>query len=366
MRKACERSASTVGLFTNRSRDGSNPSLCAICKTVGYVLRSVVGCSPDRVVHRTRQETPRRCGERIVIRSHRHGFVSVVIPAFNMQDLVGRAVESALAQTYGQTEILVIDDGSTDETRAVVQAFGEPVRLISKSNGGLSSARNRGIAEASGEFIAYLDADDYWEAEKLARQIDHMRARRDVGFCSTATRVVDAKGTVLNIWQCPCADGQILKIIFEANATVPGSGSSVVVRADVQRHVGPFDEQLRSLEDIDMWMRLAAEASYTCIPEPLTVIRKRPGSMSRHLDVMRESAIRVMRKNRHLLNPEDRGRFWESAYAAMLTDYAKWEFRAGRKLAALAHVTEAAMRAPIARGRLCAGLFIAMVRGTEI
>ena len=299
--------------------------------------------------------------------SGRLPLVSVVIPAYNVADLVGRAIDSVLGQTYQSFEILVVDDGSGDETAAVAAARSDAaVRVISKQNRGLSSARNRGIDEATGEYIAYLDADDYWEPGKLESQIGLLQANPDLGFCSTAARVIDDRGETMNVWSCPSIQGSSLKAIFSRNATVAGSGSGVVVRTRLQRRVGYFDENLRSLEDIDMWMRLSALTGYACIDNPLAVILKRPDSMSRHLDVMRDSAIRVMRKNRHLLDQRDQGRFWQGAYASVLADYAKWEYREGRVSEALRHLGEAAVRAPISRGRLCASLCLAMIRGEEL
>jgi hypothetical protein len=133
---------------------------------------------------------------------------------------------------------------------------------------------------------------------------------------------------------------------------VAGSGSSVLAKRRLFEQAGLFDVNLKSLEDIDMWMRLASLCGYACIDEQLTVIVKSPDSMSGNLDVMRRSALQVMHKNRHLLPPAERGRFWQGAYAGVLTDYAKWELRAGRRLDAIRHLLEALARAPLARWKL--------------
>lgn len=292
--------------------------------------------------------------------------VSVVIPAYNAAWCVGHAIDSALAQQYLEREILVVDDGSTDTTPQVLEKYGAAIRVTRKRNGGLSSARNAGIRVADGELVAFLDADDYWLPSKLSRQVALLDARPEIGFCSTAAALESLDGSRLGEWACAPPVGDMLREIFARNAAVAGSGSAVLARRELFERAGMFDEGLKSLEDIDMWMRLAAMTGYACVPEPLTVVRRNPESMSRNLDIMRESAIRVLRKNRHLLAAGDQGAFWQASYASMLADYAKWEYRAGRRFAAIGHLCEGMVRAPLARGRLMLGLMVAIATGERI
>ncbi len=287
--------------------------------------------------------------------------VSVVIPAFNAAWCICRAVDSVLAQTWRDYELLVVDDGSTDDTAARLASYAGALRLISKANGGLSSARNAGIAQAKGEYIAFLDADDWWMPEKLERQVALLDSRPEIVFCSTTTVVQTPEGRRLVDWGCRNKTESTLACIFSANAHVAGSGSSVMARRDALRLAGEFDVTLRSLEDIDMWMRLAALGDYACIDEPLSVILKSVDSMSGNLDVMRAAAIRVMHKNRHLLPPEQRGGFWRAAFAGVLADYAKWEYRRGRTFQAIWHLLQSLALAPLARGRMLAGLLLAVL-----
>lgn len=292
--------------------------------------------------------------------------VSVVIPAFNAAAFIGQAIDSVLAQTWPHREILVVNDGSTDDTPDRLRTYGDAIRVIDKPNGGLSSARNRGIEEASGRYVTFLDADDRWLPEKLAQQIAVMESEMGIGFCSTVAQVVDPEGRRLNIWPCPDIQGSLLETLFRQNGAIPGSGSGVMVRRALFETVGLFDEALRSLEDIDMWMRLAAIADYRCIDEPLTIIVKHPDSMSRNLAVMRESAERVMRKNRHLLPREAQGTFWRCGYAAMLADYAKGEYRAGRKGLALLLLLRGLMWCPLGQARSHIGLILAMLGNRQL
>lgn len=297
--------------------------------------------------------------------SERMPHVSVVIPAYNAAWCIRRAVDSVLAQDYRDFEVIVVDDGSQDETAAVLAAYGDALRVVGKPNGGLSSARNAGIAAARGDHVAFLDADDWWLPAKLAHQVALLDGRPDVLFCSTTTRVVTPDGRSLADWRCGGGAGKgeadALAAIFAINAHVAGSGSAVLARREAFARAGGFDESLRSLEDIDMWMRLAALGDYACIDEPLTVIEKRADSMSGNLEVMRASAIRVMRKNRGLLPASRRGRFWRAAFAGMLTDYAKWAYRKGRRARALADLAWALGLAPRQRGRLVLGLMFAIL-----
>lgn len=286
--------------------------------------------------------------------------VSVVIPAYNAARFINVAVDSVLAQTWQHREVLVVDDGSTDNTTVVLRDYGDTIRVISKPNGGLSSARNRGIQEARGEYVAFLDADDHWLPEKLACQVGVMEGNPQVGFCSTAAQVVTPNGAHINTWPCPVIQDSLLETLFLQNGAIPGSGSGVIVRRNLFDKVGTFDEDLRSLEDIDQWMRLAAVTDYQCIEARLTVIIKHPDSMSRNFDVMFESARRVMKKNRGLLHPTQQGQLWRNGFANMLLDYAKWEYRQGHILSAMRRLFQALLMAPLSRGRSAIGLGLAI------
>lgn len=287
--------------------------------------------------------------------------VSVVIPAYNAAWCIRRAIDSVLAQSFRDFELIVVDDGSTDGTAAVLAGYGDAVRVVAQPNGGLSSARNAGIVAARGEYVAFLDADDWWLPAKLERQVAMMRSRPELVFCSTAARSESPAGEALGEWRCGCAAGPALESIFAANAYVAGSGSAVLARRDALARAGGFDEALPSLEDIDMWIRLATLGGYACVDEVLVGILKRPGSMSGNLEVMRAAAIRVMRKNRALLPPQRQGGFWRHAYAGVLSDYAKWGWRSGRRRQALRDVLAGLCLAPVSRGRLMLSLLVAML-----
>jgi glycosyltransferase involved in cell wall biosynthesis len=170
--------------------------------------------------------------------------VSVIIPAYNAAAHVDRTIESALAQTCAPREILVIDDGSTDNTAGVVSRYPAPVRLLRQANGGPGAARNRGAREAKGEWLALLDADDVWLPHKLERQLPYTKSpATGVVHSREAVARVPAKATFAALWE-----GNVIH------------NSSALVRRTALEAVGGYDEDraLIGVEDWNLWLRLAA------------------------------------------------------------------------------------------------------------
>ena len=292
--------------------------------------------------------------------------VSVVVPSYNAAAFVARAVDSVLAQTWRDRELMVVDDGSTDDTLAALARYGQALRVLPQANAGPAAARNHGLAHATGDYVAFLDADDWWEPAKLAAQVALLDANPEIGFCSTATRVVDTAGHTVGDWPCRPDAGPLPDALFMNGALVSGSTSGVLARRALVVAAGGFDEQLRGFEDPDLWIRLAARAGYACIPQPLTVVVRTPGSVSSHLPNMRKATLASYRKNRALLPAAKRGTFWRAACSGALTDYAKTAWRAGDRRHAWAWTLEALARAPLGRGRLALGLLVAMMRGERL
>jgi glycosyltransferase involved in cell wall biosynthesis len=278
------------------------------------------------------------------------------MPAYNVAWCIGRAIDSVLTQDFRARELIVVNDGSTDGTRAVLEGYGAAIRVLDQENHGMSAARNAGIRSAGGTYVAFLDADDWWLPGKLTRQVELMQGSPEIGFCSNAVRVEDGDGRLLNLWHCPRANTDVLATLFAENAAIAGGCSAVMVRKKLLDEVGLFDESLRGFEDPDLWIRLAAVSGYACIDETLGVILRREKSVSRNLDAMRLAALRSLRKNRALLPPRLRGSFWRRCLASAYTDYAKPAYRAGRLGLAYTDTLHALALSPIGRGRLCLGL----------
>lgn len=218
--------------------------------------------------------------------------VSVVIPTYNCAPLAQEAVASALAQTVPPFEVLVIDDGSTDDTRSQMTQFGTSVRYVWKPNGGVSSARNQGLAEAEGDLIAFLDADDVWHPDKLRRQIDVLRERPALGMVGTG--IVRWPGAFAEVGSRPTALREVpLDALVIRNHFVT---SSVVVRREVARAAGEFDRNLSGPEDYDFWVRVAQRAPAANLLLPLTGYRDVGGSLSKQAARMEDGMRRILEK----------------------------------------------------------------------
>ncbi len=196
--------------------------------------------------------------------------VSVVVPTFNRAAQIGAAVDSVLAQTYPHWELIVVDDGSQDETPLMLSAYGERIRTIRQENRGVSAARNRGILAAAGEFIALLDSDDYWLPDKLAAQVAYFRQHPALMLCQTEEIWV-RNGRRVNP---KTRHRKFAGMIFEK--TLPLcliSPSAVMLRRSLLDEVGLFDETLPACEDYDLWLRITWKYPVGLIETPLIVKR---------------------------------------------------------------------------------------------
>lgn len=209
--------------------------------------------------------------------------VSVAIPTYNHANYLGKAIDSVLAQTKPAMEVIVVDDGSTDGTAALAGTYGDRIRYVYQKNRGLSAARNRGTAEARGKWIAFLDSDDWWEPQKLAKQQAALEANPEAVLCYTGVSVHRPDGSVDLV--TPTPPERIMPLLRLQNC-VTGSGSAVCIRRDVLTSIGGFNENLTAYEDWDAWIRLAIRHPFAVAPEPLTCLRVTPASMSSTLDRM--------------------------------------------------------------------------------
>lgn len=247
--------------------------------------------------------------------------VSVVIPAYRSQRTIGRAIDSVLAQTVRATEIIVVDDGSPDDQVSVIQQYGSPVVLLCQTNAGTAAARNRGIDRATGHFIAFLDADDYWESDKLQRQLEIFDSHPEVGLVGSrffeqppgAPRTLPTRSAA-EYWY-----DRVLHVSGPRRVSGPQRfrvgtllwTGTVIVRCDaLGQH--RFVSGLEPAEDRDLWIRLAAEAASYLLSQPLSTAVLEPGSLSRS-DLARDCSnmLAVVEKHRELLGPVST-RLWRS------------------------------------------------------
>jgi len=236
--------------------------------------------------------------------------VSVIVPAYNAAEFIARALESIATQTYRPIEIIVVDDGSTDDTSAVVEKLDiENLTLVHQQNQGVSQARNTGIAHATGELLSFLDADDEWAPKKLERQVPVILADDNVTLvCCDLVRWSRDKKLSPNLFSIdPPAEGEnawqtILSDNFLATPCV-------LTRTSLVRELGGFDPELVVAEDLDLWIRLALRGSVAAVRgEPLVTLHKLPNSLcmreteSAH-DYRLPMIERHVKENAHRLKP---------------------------------------------------------------
>ncbi len=252
--------------------------------------------------------------------------VSAVIPTYNYGRFVVEAVESALAQTYTPLEVIVVDDGSTDNTRERLAGYGDRIRYVYQPNQGLSAARNTGVREAGGEWVAFLDSDDVWYPRRVELQMAYATRHPAAGLIAADSFSDSAR-------QWPAFDPEnltavpiTLRQILVRSRFGPGG---VLARRVCFDTVGGFDTTLRSAEDRDMWLRIVARYPVVKLAAPLWWYRLHAGSMSSAAERMEQNELRVIRrmldsvdgrKEGRLLRRKSLGYTYKSAAVRYLMD----------------------------------------------
>ncbi len=206
--------------------------------------------------------------------------VSAIITTYNYAPFIAGAIESVLQQTHRPDEIIVVDDGSTDDTAAIVAAYAEVgVRYIYQANQGAGAARNSGLRAGQGEFVAFLDADDRWLPDKLARQLDHFAQHPTVGLVTGGEWQVYASGQApVRLDRAPVGAANIYPRILVENSI--GNPSLTLIRRACFEQVGTFDEGLRLGQDWEMWIRLARAFPIGVVDAPLITFTQHNGSLT--------------------------------------------------------------------------------------
>ena len=286
--------------------------------------------------------------------------VSVITPAYNSARYIQQTVESVLAQTFGDVEYIVVDDGSTDDTRAVLQPYVDAKRLtyIYQNNAERAVARNTGISHSSGEYLAFVDADDVWLPHKLQQQVQVLDAHPDVALVYGRAQFINAHGQPTKFLG-RTEDGEAatgLVIQDQARALVVGDvvcggGSCAMTRRSLIDQVGWFDEQLSYPEDWDQWLRLSRLGPLAYIPQVL--MQYRVFGWSKVINM--ETSERIIQQHQHviykaLLNwPPDlveREQLRRQALASYHTRVALFAYQAGKTALGQTHLAHAIEQDP--------------------
>jgi glycosyltransferase involved in cell wall biosynthesis len=274
--------------------------------------------------------------------------VSVIIPTYNSGPLVVEAVASVLAQTRPADEIIVVDDGSTDNTAQRLEPVRERIHYVRQANSRVAAARNTGVGLSTGDVIAFLDADDAWHPQKLARQLSVLERRPEIGLL--ATRVTGLPGPTLPLdgRAEPRVTDLALQNLLVANVLAT---SSVLVRRSVLDRAGEFDRQLFGPEDYDLWLRCAQVSGVAVLDEPLTAYRDTYGSLGKQADTMRRGLLAIHAKLE--VAGVWKGRWWLRRKSTAHIDYTTGflMFAAGRSGSAARLLVSSLLRYPVPMSR---------------
>lgn len=260
-----------------------------------------------------------------------HPLISVVVPAYNAARFLAETLQSVLAQTYQNWELLIINDGSTDNTAEIAEQYRQHdrrIRLYSQPNQGVSAARNLGVELAQGELIAFLDADDRWLPEKLATHVGHLAANPSIGVSFAKVRYLRANGTPTSlIATASLVDIQSWDFIY-ANPTI--TTSNVVIRKEIFQQLRGFDPTMSYSEDMDLFFRILCNSSWKIegIEPVLVEYRTQDNGLSSSLYRM-EAGWQTLASKARELAPEIIEQHYKPAYANYLRYLARQSLRLG-------------------------------------
>jgi glycosyltransferase involved in cell wall biosynthesis len=218
--------------------------------------------------------------------------VSVIIPTYNRAAFILKALQSVREQTYKFLEIIVIDDGSTDKTREMLNDYDGQLHYFFQENKGISGARNAGIRNAHGEYIAFLDSDDYWVPEKTEQQVALFEQNHEYGLVASRCASIRLNGSYRERNR-PGKSGWILEDLFKANFI---RTSAAMVRKQCFERIGLFDEDLKECEEYDLWLRIAAFYPMGFINKSLAVYFDNPDGVSTDSLTGRLYRLKVLEK----------------------------------------------------------------------
>ena len=258
--------------------------------------------------------------------------VSVIIPTYNRAHILGRAIKSVINQTYQDFEIIVIDDGSTDNTEEVIKSFDDE-RIIShlcEKNRGVAAARNIGIKLSKAKYIAFQDSDDVWHPNKLKKIMKVLNDFGNIDFIFSCGRIIRDREIVgytgNNSWINKSSKKELISKLFMADF-IPTQGS--VVKKDKIIKVGGFDESFPSASDYELWLRLTPICNFHFIGEPLFDIHFSDECITNNVKIRLQSQKRLFNKNKAILKNHVNSKFKyyliKQIYLSNMFNYAAWD-----------------------------------------
>lgn len=230
--------------------------------------------------------------------------ISVVIPTYNRANYLALSVQSVLEQDVPVLEILIVDDGSSDDTAEVVARLPGPIRYLPQKNAGPAAARNRGIRAAEGDWVALLDSDDLWEPGKLRRQLELANADPRIGMVHGAARIIDQAGKLTGVlWSKPSYRGDCFEQLSIANGV---NASSVLVKRTLLEQVGGYDERFVALENWELWLRLSRHCHFAYSEQPLSRYRLHGGNLIKDHSRTRRAYELLLQKHMETTPPPPR------------------------------------------------------------
>ncbi|MGM3309360.1 glycosyltransferase [Anabaena sp. WFMT] len=221
--------------------------------------------------------------------------ISVVIPVYNGEKTIRETIESVLTQNFKDIEIIVINDGSNDSTLEIIKSIADSrIQIFTYTNAGLAASRNRGIYHASGEYISFIDADDLWTPDKLESQWQVLRENPASAVAYSWTDYINESGKICKSGRRIIANGEVFEQLLLFNFLE--NGSNPLIRTQVFKEIGDFDESLLASEDRDMWLRLAVNYEFACVEKVQILYRISPNSMSANLKKQEVETLKVIER----------------------------------------------------------------------
>lgn len=282
--------------------------------------------------------------------------VSVLMAVYNSERYVAQAVESILSQTLSNFELIIIDDGSTDRSRSILQTYAaqdQRIRLISRKNRGIPQTRNELLAQATAELIAVMDSDDIALPERLQRQVEFMQQHPEVVCLGSAFELIDAQGRLLTCLPVPLTDDEIQQQALAGHASI-FQPCAMMRRAAVEQ-VGGYDETMPQAEDLDLWLRLGEIGKLANLSQPLVQYRLHANSVSeKDCALQRQKAYEACQRawqRRGITGQFEATDHWRpgkdrSSRHYFMVKYGWWAFNSGQRQTALLYGFKAIQALP--------------------